>query len=97
MERVSAIPRAGAQRVALRPGRCRGRGDRRDVDVLLYAPRRVRVWMVERVDGATRRNGDPKAGARFEVAHGKLEAIARRVPDEPNFIGSAQPVGELAS
>ena len=53
--------------------------------------------MVERVDGATRRNGDPKAGARFEVAHGKLEAIARRVPDEPNFIGSAQPMGELAS
>jgi hypothetical protein len=45
--------------------------------------------VVERVNGATRRDGDLKAGAGFEIANGQLDAIARRVPEELNFVGSA--------
>ena len=74
-------------------------GDRRPGSVSavgLRASRRVCVRVVERVDGALRCDGDLKACARFEIAHGKLDAVARGVPDEPNFIGSAQSLGELS-
>jgi hypothetical protein len=51
--------------------------------------------VVERVNCATRRDGDLKAGAGFEIANGKLEAIAPWVPEELNFVSSAQSLGEL--
>jgi hypothetical protein len=80
-----AKSRAGQTSAAVGDGR-----PGRFVAVAFSASRRVGVRVVERVNGATRRDGDLKAGACFEIANGKLDAIARRVPEELNFVGSAQ-------
>ena len=65
--------------------------------VNLSASWRVSVRVVERVERALPSDGDPKARARFEIADGEFDAVARRVPDELDFVGSAQSLGKLSS
>ena len=73
-------------------------GDRRSGSAVnLSASRRVSVRVVERVERALPSDGDPKALARFEIADGEFDAVARRVPDELDFVGSAQSLGKLSS
>src|SRR5580765_4653820 len=89
-------PSATSRRIAAVRHASLAIGDRRARSAAnLSASWRVSVRVVERVDRALPGDGDPKARARFEIADGEFDAVARRVPDEPNFIGSAQSLGKL--
>lgn len=73
-------------------------GDRRSGSAVGFsASWRVSVRVVERVERALPGDGDPKARARFEIGDGEFDAVARRVPDELDFVGSANSLGKLSS
>src|SRR4029077_10238989 len=65
--------------------------------LVIMAPERrgVRIWMVERVQRAARRDLEVEAEAGVDVPNRDLEVPVPRVPQEEDLVASAQPLGQF--
>jgi hypothetical protein len=64
---------------------------------VLSGPSRVRVRVIERVDGVARRNLEVEARVGHNVANCKLHSVQLRVPEKQDFECPAPSLGQFPS